>query len=510
MPRSVEVGRERRNHMNESRNENQVGSMNTIGIMNTDDNVTVDDAIPLSLPLQNSSPFEKQKYLTPSPTKTVATTVSPASLRGDDDTEEFVGYDSLRKRLPFYTDDVDEKEQDQFKKVKLNLFNSRRKIVALCLSLALLATLVVASSKNWFLSNSNGSGTEGWIDVDTNMQCNNTNECKHGSVCAFSKGTKSNKIRVCCSESIYINGEQYCSNLPVGSSCQSDVVCSSGSCIDLLCSSERLENNNKCDSAGDCKSGVCGLSSFSQKAHQICCSSEESLTFEGGLYCTSMDHGTTCGSDEMCSSNNCSLEYPSNTKQVCCKSMRTEVIGDDEFCTGKTLGESCAVNKMCLSGYCVNEKCNIDLLLPEMSCTDDFDCQNGVCAQKSVTEIETICCPSGEKISTNVDGQVLDVCSGQANGNICTNDELCLSSSCGMSNYTDDAVFICCTNGSTGPHAVPSSTKLRKEMFCSDLNIGETCASNEMCMSNICLLGVCVSDLGKYQYFEIASLCHVK
>ena len=482
-------------------------------------------------------------YNTPSPTKTVATSTStntnslasssPYSLSRHHLEKEKDGvmddgyYDNVRKRLPFYTYDIDDHDVVDAKSRR-----SRRKIMlsySILIVLFVVIAVVVAimmTHQQWFASRDEKSTIDNDHDIndndkgvnyddedaevlgnDVNYECERTDDCLFGLTCAYTTGRGEkfkSKRKLCCSDTIDLdvemegNYELYCAKQPVGSGCRSDEICLSGVCVEKECLTNKLESNSACDSVSDCLSGFCGYASFSDEARTVCCLSEDaSIYFEGSLYCTNMNSGAMCGTDEMCSSGNCSLEYPSNSKQVCCNSKRSEDIGNNQYCSGKSLGDMCGTHKMCLSGYCVNQTCVNDLLLPEMNCAGSFECQNGICAQTSLTSEQTICCPGGESISTVYESSIVEVCIGQDNGNACTIDEMCLSQSCGMSNYTEYAQQVCCTHENAGPFLLPGSSKNTKAMFCSNFDNGELCGSNEMCMSNVCLFGICIAGSGK-------------
>eukprot|EP00580_Thalassiosira_gravida_P018846 CAMPEP_0201656860 /NCGR_PEP_ID=MMETSP0494-20130426/270_1 /ASSEMBLY_ACC=CAM_ASM_000839 /TAXON_ID=420259 /ORGANISM="Thalassiosira gravida, Strain GMp14c1" /LENGTH=75 /DNA_ID=CAMNT_0048133563 /DNA_START=1 /DNA_END=224 /DNA_ORIENTATION=+ len=70
---------------------------------------------------------------------------------------------------------------------------------------------------------------------------------------------------------------------------------------------------------------------------------------------------------------------------------------------------------------------------------------------------------------------------------------MCENAACGGATYVDDAPTICCSGDATVYLDTPGYT-YRSAYYCTGLSIGQTCGTNKMCVSDVCVDNVCLED----------------
>ena len=265
------------------------------------------------------------------------------------------------------------------------------------------------------------SGAGPVVAIADDQTCTDSGECENYA-CGLNSYSET-AGRICCSK-----GESYslpvgwsygnslfCGNLPDGTLCGDNRMCSSGSCIDGQCSSQLLADGATCTQNSDCESTVCARAEFLESATQsICCPGGEahslraSWTYSSFFFCGNRPVGTICGSDDVCASKLCiggtCVDEPLMTGETCTKysdcsgsiicgrSSFTEnaekqccTLGqgyfldtpwsyqDDYFCGELADGSICGLDKMCASGHCIEGLCRAEKVSGNATCTKDTD-----------------------------------------------------------------------------------------------------------------------------------------
>ena len=247
--------------------------------------------------------------------------------------------------------------------------------------------------------------------------------------------------------------------------------------------------------------------------HNFMCTSDlcVSGTCEAGL----MDVNDECQHDQHCSSGACAIRYNGNqasTNTTCCPIDETLVFDHSKYCAEVDAGGHCLVNEMCRSGVCVEGKCKQGLVKSSDVCDDNHDCISKTCATMSPSN-STVCCPSTKTFEFGV----RTYCDGQRTGGLCRLGAHCQSGLC-ISGFCVaglvQAAEVCqdhshCLSGAcaivyggkdtaTDTTCCPESKTLRHgaSVYCV-VGEGDLCATNDMCQSGICVLGVCMNGLQK-------------
>ena len=172
--------------------------------------------------------------------------------------------------------------------------------------------------------------------------------------------------------------EDFVTTLKVGEKCYYDVMCSSNSCVDGICSEATeipvataeipeatseipeatAEIPEVCDDGGDCSSGSCGFIDYS-RTQKVCCESE-SFSHKQCSVCSGTDY--------------CLNEAP--------------------------VGANCGgnIDKICESGACIGNKCQ-NKLSGGSVCDSGDDCILGACGFIDLDRKAQVCCASGESFS---------------------------------------------------------------------------------------------------------------
>jgi len=140
--------------------------------------------------------------------------------------------------------------------------------------------------------------------------CTSNDECKNG---ACGRIDAASGALVCCPSGSIVTyaGYDYCTQIPAGGVCWSDVMCASGYCQDNnggLQKGRCVEKGaagQPCTSNSDCKNNTCGRQTAADGAPLVCCPSGDTRTYGGYDYCSNMPNGSTCWSDAMCASDYC-------------------------------------------------------------------------------------------------------------------------------------------------------------------------------------------------------------
>jgi hypothetical protein len=190
--------------------------------------------------------------------------------------------------------------------------------------------------------------------LGSGMLCSADEECESGS-CAL--GAHSYGDFICC-DNTYTSrhGLSFCTNQEAGSPCRENEFCLSYVCSDRICLPGPLSAGEPCpdDDDRDCENYACGMDSYPFGSY-ICCPSN------GNIYDDSLQ---------------------------------------DYYCTGQGVGSSCNSNELCSSGVCSGGICMAQKVSAGQRCPDgeDHDCQNGVCARGSYPDGDYVCCPSGRQV----------------------------------------------------------------------------------------------------------------
>ena len=291
--------------------------------------------------------------------------------------------------------------------------------------------------------------------------CGNDSMCSTGA-CAIESWTIGAPV-VCCEFGArtpsFIDGPdpesfdsgKYCGGLPDGEICGDDAMCASNACVQNICEPDKGALLESCNMDSDCDNQACGFSNYTMEATKICCPSGATVgesqrpngAFESQDYCGEIEAGDPCGNDSMCSTGACAIEsWTIGAPVVCCQyGARTPGFigrpdsGSDKYCGGLPNGEICGDHSMCASNACVQNVCEPDRATALESCTIDDDCQNEACGLSNYTmEAIKVCCPSNgtTRESDRPDGVMdsQDYCTGYSSGAACGNNAMCLSATC--------------------------------------------------------------------------------
>jgi hypothetical protein len=130
-----------------------------------------------------------------------------------------------------------------------------------------------------------------------------------------------------------------------------------------------------------------------------------------------------------------------SASQVCCPSgeyvtlrMPGSWYRDAQYCTGIETGKACGSNEMCKSGMCINDVCKDERLPDSSECEEDADCTSGACAGESyVASASQVCCPGGEFVTLRIPGSSYRdarYCSGLDAEVACGSNDMCKSGTC--------------------------------------------------------------------------------
>lgn len=331
------------------------------------------------------------------------------------------------------------------------------------------ATTTQSSSTTTVQPPSELSVVVGTIPCETDSDCPTTGECAKESL----TGTK-----VCCSsgQSVWAFSSLFCTGHPVGALCDdTDKLCASGicssnnqcsdlrqpsggncrrnghceslSCVQGVCAESIAQPGEACDDNDDCWQSTCAQATLAGTS-TICCPTGDSTYVSSPFskyVCTGQADGAMCADeDELCASGLC-------FQQTCLSSRQP-------------IGEACGENSHCESFVCVNGVCVDGLVESGGTCDSSDDCSLGSCAHETLSG-PLVCCSSGD--STYVSSPHSKyVCTGQAEGALCDNDDDVCSSRI-------------CYQGVCLAEPQPA---------------GSGCSSNSHCQSLTCVDQVCLSS----------------
>lgn len=281
----------------------------------------------------------------------------------------------------------------------------------------------------------------------------------------------------------------YCDNLEEGEECLSDSMCKSDNCSYGKCLTPK-KKGEYCSSSldSDCEGDlICGRKTAGEadQYQYICCKGGTWIEFGGLLgfdpkdYCYDMEDGSTCWSDAMCKSGQCSGNNSGLQKGTCitpkaagesCETTRDSDCAGDLMCARKTASDDDEENYICCDGgtfgsndFCYN--------MPDgSSCWSDAMCESGQCSGNNGGGNRGTCISpkeEGESCPTTRDSD-------------CTGDLMCARKTAS----DDDAdTYICCDGGTYGSND-----------FCYNMPDGSACWSDAMCDS-----GLCSGNMGGFQ-----------
>ena len=400
--------------------------------------------------------------------------------------------------------------------------------------------------------------------------CDGKCKCETEVCCVTNDGGKhwSTKQKVCVQKLIaddscvfgdFCGNDLYCSNdsktcknkLLGGENCKdgssdNNKACMSNSCSNSIC---------KCNSSVNCKDGnkVCS-------DNGLCVECTESKPCDGSKYCDSnntckakKDNGKTCSKDYECKSDHCN-------GATCVECTQSKPCSDsNKYCdvnstcqTKKPNGQECADNKECSSGICNGGKC--------AECNTDNQCKDkygttkpycsielGLCVQKKIGDDP---CNNKSECSSNKCISGVCGCSNQSDcvrtdymchdsrcilrrsllgGELCKNANACKSGQC-LQGYDGETRCRC----SADANGIVAECKGELDLVCNtytaagecrsdcygacvpkySLELGEECASNEVCNTNYCyfdgndFLGRCACINGSFDYIgDVVQYC---
>ncbi len=250
----------------------------------------------------------------------------------------------------------------------------------------------------------------------------------------------------------------------------------------------RRENGQPCDDDDQCQSGVCDETSMTCEPANACGNN----TLEGSEAC---DDGNTVGGD------GCSATCLRETGEPCTDDDQCEGVCDETTMTcepanvcgnGVTEGVEACDDGNTTNGDGCSSTCRRENGQP---CTDDNQCQSGVCDDTSMTcEPANTCGNSAlEAGEACDDGNTAngDGCSStcrRENGQPCTDDNQCQSGVCDDTSMTCEPANVCgnntieageaCDDGNTTNGDGCSSTCRREN--------GQPCTDDNQCQSGVC------------------------
>ena len=134
-------------------------------------------------------------------------------------------------------------------------------------------------------------------------RCSLDSQCASGA-CGRATAADGAPLECCAGEKINVSNFPYCKDLPNGSACWSDNMCTNGLCIMGHCSGN-IAVGAPCAESRECNNGACGRKNAYLAA--TCCPSGNVINFGGTNYCMGMPNNTPCKLDMQCLSNNCHL-----------------------------------------------------------------------------------------------------------------------------------------------------------------------------------------------------------
>mmetsp|Transcript_8264 Transcript_8264/g.12931 ORF Transcript_8264/g.12931 Transcript_8264/m.12931 type:complete len:1078 (+) Transcript_8264:158-3391(+) len=331
--------------------------------------------------------------------------------------------------------------------------------------------------------------------------CYSDQHCK-SNYCGYNLyGPLQGQDRYCCAGRGYYLEYQYeygyfcAGSIPEGEKCDSnrygDVLCSTGICVNGVCSEERLSYGEECQLSSDCKTRACGTNSIEPSSSKMCCARtlwiynsgyprqevctgslalderclineqsyndlcETGICVQGKCASERLDLGESCQASTDCKTGGCgsnsiSIGYGDEDKVCCSNTLRVyNGYSSQDVCTRSLpLNETCLIggrsyDALCETGICVHGKCAAERLDAGEACDENTDCANSRCAFSAYNrnDREKVCC-RGNSIyiydnfegSNNYCSRSIDSgkeCpSSQNNGYLLCKSGICLSGTC--------------------------------------------------------------------------------
>lgn len=216
-------------------------------------------------------------------------------------------------------------------------------------------------------------------------ECRRDADCASGLVCSDDKVcvpmTRCPSVPCKADEACAsATGRCYAKNCAT-SMCGADQVCSSGSCIDLVCIGKSCAAGTTCIK-GDCVPQSC--------VNESCLPAEVCID---GACSARTCHGVMCPAGQRCAGGTC---YPASCGASTCAGSQVCVNGAcvEDRCVGVT----CPSTQRCASGQCLDIDCNgtacpmgrvcssgtcVDALCVLVSCPTGYGCRAGLCAPQT-------------------------------------------------------------------------------------------------------------------------------
>lgn len=294
--------------------------------------------------------------------------------------------------------------------------------------------------------------------------CNADKECANKD-CAYETAAD-DAHKICCPSGNhdFNNDVYYCTGMPNGSVCTSDVQCKGGRCEgDLgglrggICYGNGVAGD-ACVADADCKNDFCARLDGNDTTLHCCADGYVYDALSAHYFCKNMPDGNNCRQDDMCKSGLCKNgvciekllaggNCDSNSECVsdacayaqraaanttCCTGTRSYGYGN-YYCDNMPTGNLCWSNSECASGYCNSDYVCEDKQGPGMACTADAECSTGACAYLQRADTAYHCCPSGHWATYAAN----PYCTQMPNGNLCWSNAQCASGHC------DGTTFAC-------------------------------------------------------------------
>ena len=366
-------------------------------------------------------------------------------------------------------------------------------------------------------------------------ECHNIGTCDISLQCTASSKANGSPCSIGnCRNGACVNTSPQSSCTAQGQICDAPTECHlSGTCNSLLqCIASFKTDGTTCSQGRQCRTGVCQGSSNSCTVQGSQCTPSECHqlgTCDSSLRCSAQikADGTSCSLNRRCRSGVCSISTTACTLQgvQCSATSECHNIGTCDSnlqCVSslKTNGSPCSQNRQCQNGVCTTPTNTNTCTLQGTQCNPPSECHNfGVCSSSlqcvaTVKTSGTRCslnrqCQNGVCTSTSssggctVQGNQCNAPSECHNIGLCDSTLRCIATvksngiPCSLNRFCQNGI---CTATTAGNCAVQGSQCTRSECH----NVG-TCSANSQCIASIringspcslnrqCVGGVCTS-----------------
>ncbi len=298
----------------------------------------------------------------------------------------------------------------------------------------------------------------GYCTTDTDCNGNETcesNSCTPLSCTGCQTASNHQCVNSCGGSTPYCSGTT-CVECTNNANCDSDEVCSSGSCQNLSCSGCQIASNHQCVNSCGGSTPYCSGATCVQ--------------------CTSSSHCS--GSTPYCSGNNC-VECTNNTH--CpdgeeCRSGSCRAIAG--YCSSDS---QCAGDEECVSNSCRTLSCSGCDVASNHSCVSSCGGSTPYCSGSTCVECTSNAnCSAGEECSSGSCRAISGYCTSDSN---CAGDEECVSNSCTSLSCSgcDVASNHSCVSSCGG------STPYCSGITCVECVLDSHCNSEQKCQNAICV-----------------------